>query len=104
MEKDRVVCLLYCGGADGVAIFVNGKRTASLDSMVDFPDTLDTILRKISKNGANVYSIDDDDITSEAFDIYYESDDVNLTEAEEKAMIAGNGKEVDRLWKERIII
>lgn len=100
MEKDRVVCLLYCGGADSVAIYVNGKKVDSIESTVEFPNALQNILNHTSK-GAVVYSIDDDDITSEAFDNYYESDNADLTEAEEKAMIAGDGKEVDRLWKER---
>lgn len=103
MEKDRVICLLYCGGADGAALYVNRKRVTSLDSMVDLPTLLHDIFKEKKCIDTEVYSIDDDDITSEAFDAYYESDDENLTEAEEKAMIAGDGKEVDRLWKERSI-
>lgn len=103
MEKDRVICLLYCGGADGAMIYVNGKSVTSLESIVELPNALETIFRKKQYKDTIVYSIDDDDITSEAFDAYYESDDENLTEAEEKAMIAGNGKEVDRLWKERCV-
>ena len=102
MEKDRVICLLYCGGADGVAIYVNRKKVDSIENTVEFPNALQNILNHTSK-GAIVYSIDDDDITSEAFDAYYESDSEDLTEAEEKAMIAGDGKELDRLWKERNI-
>ena len=103
MEKDRVICLLYCGGADGAALYVNRKKITSLDSMVDLPTLLHDIFKEKKCVGTEVYSIDDDDITSEAFDAYYESDSEDLTEAEEKAMIAGNGKEVDRLWKERCI-
>lgn len=103
MEKDRVICLLYCGGADGAALYVNRKKITSLDSMVDLPTLLHDIFKEKKYIDTEVYSIDDDDITSEAFNAYYESDDENLTEAEEKAMIAGDGKEVDRLWKERSI-
>ena len=75
MEKDRVICLLYCGGADGAALYVNRKKITSLDSMVDLPTLLHDIFKEKKCVGTEVYSIDDDDITSEAFDAYYRDHD-----------------------------
>lgn len=98
-EKDVIICLLYCGGADAADIYVNRKHIGYCEHLADMAEAVELLLKAKQHTKSEVYTVDLDYIDLDAREAFGERDDNELTVSEEQAIMRRDIQELEELWK-----
>lgn len=104
MEKDRIICILVCGGCDAIYFFVNGEMVQYIDHMADSPQAIYSILSKRTNSNEFVMVCMDMDFRSElAMRKFYARKNENgklfLTREEEDMIIRADMHKLNETWE-----
>lgn len=102
MEKDRVICLLYCDGCDAIQFYINGEYIDHIEHLAYTPDIFEEISKRKQHIGSEIYKVNLDWLDEEALEKFHNREDRNLTIAEEEAIAANDIEELQRIWREDI--